>query len=92
VVDPVVVALRVTDGKYRLDRQELIAADAAVDDLFGSAGAVKDPAAAGLHQRNWKWPVVCADDENLGTVVPRRQLVSGFVELKEVAPKVFVSH
>src|SRR4051812_46742001 len=52
VVDSVVVALRIADGEARLDREQLVASDASVDDLFESRRRVEDPTVVGFNQRN----------------------------------------
>src|SRR4029077_19634392 len=61
-----VLALRVDVGQARLDREELVAADAPGEDLFAALLAVEPPALAVLDDRDRERPVVLAERERRG--------------------------
>src|SRR5262249_29437189 len=63
-----VLALGVDDREQGVDREQLVLADAAVENLFAALFGIEPPLAAFLHQRNREGPVVFAQDEN--RVVP----------------------
>jgi len=60
-VTRVVLALGIDEGETRLNRVELILADATIDDLFGTGRAVEAPARAVLLEREGERPFVAAD-------------------------------
>jgi hypothetical protein len=58
-------ALRLHDCETGLDRRELVASDAAIENFLFSCGDVEHPASWRLHERNGEWPGFVADDQFL---------------------------
>ena len=62
-IPPVVLALRIHVRERRLNRRELVLADAPIQDLLDAVRGVEAPTAAFIDERERKRPVVGADDE-----------------------------
>ena len=58
-------ALRLHERQAGLDRRQLVASDAAIENFLFSCGDVEHPASRRLHQRNGEWPGLVADDQFL---------------------------
>ena len=73
--------LRVDIGRTGLDRVQLVAADAAIEDLFAAGRGVEPPAAVLAHERDRERPILAADDQHGFVVTLHHDLMLGIVGL-----------
>ena len=87
----VVIPLRVHVGQTRLDRVQLVPADAPREDLLASLLRIESPALPVFHERDRERPVVVANLEHRG-VTARDELVRSVVRAQELLSALLVGH